>query len=334
MTSSPDPTPIDLSDLRAADPVRMADLPRSSDPGAVALLHRVSATSSPSPTQARRGLRNRFVPLGAVAAAFLVVMVGFTVFSPSNTETALATVKTAAQEVAAANSGRATTTFEIDGVSNGVSDRAAGMTVLTYNGDNFAVTLDLDDLPQELKNQGSGMGDLLSEVETRFIDGVIYGRGGPVDDWIAVELPSVFVDQIRETADPRSVLETVQTLVETEEVGTTTIDGVDVTHYQSIVDLDEKSLAESGWLAGVDSQIDVDTEGTLTVDLFVSDASQLIRLDVFGTLATTEATDSMAATFSVSTLFTDLNAVDPITAPEGVVPSPFLPGELSEGLGN
>ncbi len=334
MTSSPDPTPIDLSDLRAADPVRMADLPRSSDPGAVALLHRVSATSSPSPTQARRGLRNRFVPLGAVAAAFLMVVVGFTVFSPSNTETALAAVKTAAQDVAAANSGRATTTFEVNGASNGVPDRAAGTAVLTYNGDNFAVNLDLDDLPEAFKNQGDGMGDLLSEVETRFVDGVIYGRGGPVEDWIAVELPSIFIDQIRETADPRSVLETVQTLVETKEVGTTTIDGVDVTHYQSVVDLDEKSLAESGWLAGVDSQIDVDTDGTLTVDLFVSDAGQLIKLDINGNLAAAEAADSMAATFSISTLFTDLNSVDPITAPEGVVPSPFLSGQLAEELGN
>ena len=326
--TSPDPTSIDLRDLRAADPVRMADLPRSTDPSAVALLQRVSATSPLTPTHARRGLRNRVVPLGAVAAAFLVVMVGFTVFSPSNTETALANVKTAAQEVAAADSGRATTTFEIDGVSNGVSDRAAGTAVLTYNSDNFAVTLDLDDLPQQFKNNDAGMGDLLSEVETRFVDGVIYGRGGPIEDWIAVELPSIFIDQIRETADPRSVLETVQTLVETEEVGTTTIDGVDVTQYQSVVNLDEKSLAESGWLAGIDSQIDVDTDGTLTVDLFVTDAGQLMRLDVFGTLAATEATDSMAATFSISTLFTDLNAIDPITAPEGVVPSPFLSEEL------
>ncbi|NNF53455.1 MAG: hypothetical protein HKN03_03330 [Acidimicrobiales bacterium] len=334
MTSSPDPSSVDLSDLRAADPVRMADLPRASDPDAVALLQRVSAISSPTPAQARRGLRNRFVPLGAVAAAFLVVVVGFTVFSPSNTETALATVKTAAQEVAAADSGRATTGFEVDGVSNGVSDRAAGTAVLTFNGNNFAVTLDLDDLPQELKDQSDGMGDLLSEVETRFVDGVIYGRGGPVDDWIAVELPSVFIDQIRETADPRSVLETVQTLVETEEVGATTIEGVEVTHYQSIVDLDEKSLAESGWLAGVDSQIDVDTDGTLTVDLFVTGAGQLIKIDVFGTLAATEATDSMTATFSISTLFTDLNAVAPITAPEGVVPTPFLAGELFEEPGS
>ncbi len=329
MTDSPDNTspeigaPVDLTDLRSADPVRMADLPRASDPAAAALLQHVSAEAIPSPTS-RRSLRHRFVPLGAVAAAFLLIAVGFSLLSPSNTQTALATVQLAAQEVAAADSGRATTTFAIDGLSDGQAQRAAGTAVLTYNDDDFAVTLDLDDLPQELKDSHGDMGDLLGEVETRFVDGIVYAKGGPLDDWLAIELPALMTDQILETADPRSVLETVQTLVETEEVGSDLIDGIEVTHYRSVVDLDEQSLAESGWMAGLESQVDVDTDGTVTVDLYVSANGQLIKLDVAGNLAATETGETATATFSISTLFTDLNQVEPILAPEGVVPTPMF----------
>lgn len=320
MTSSPDP--VDLGDVRAADPVRMADLPSSSSPQAQALLQQTMQSAMPSAT-ASPGLRARLPLLGAVAAAVLLVVATFAVLSPSSTQPALATVKAAAQEVAVADSGRAVTTFSIEGTDGVENMASAGQIELLFNGDDIAVTLNLDQVPSQLEGEGA---EFFSGIETRIVDGVLYLKGGPSPDWIGLDLPQIALDQI-DTVDPRSVLDTVQTLVNAEEVGSDVIDGVDVTVYESTVDLSDPSLSTSGWMSGLEQQLDLETDGTITVTLSVDGADQLRRIVVTGDLTGGQDVDG-SAVFSISTDFTDLNTVDRIVAPEGVVANPML-----EGLG-
>jgi len=321
MTASPDP--IDLSDVRAADPVRMADLPDSRSPQAQAILQQTMQSAMPTDASSP-GLRARLPLLGAVAAAVLLFAATFAVLSPSSTRPALATVKAAAQEVAVAESGRAVTTFKVAGTDGVENLTASGQIELIFNGDDLAVTLDLDEVPNQLEGEGA---EFFRGIETRVVDGVLYLRGGPSPDWVALDLPQIVLDQI-DTVDPRSVLDTVQTLVATEEVGTDVIDGTDVTVYESTVDLSDPSLSTSGWMSGLERQLDLETDGTITVTLSVDQADQLRRIIVRGDLTGSQDAEG-SATFSISTDFTDLNAVDRIVAPEGVVASSML-----EGLGD
>ena len=319
-----DPLPT-FDDVRAADPVRLADLPSASAPAAQDLL--ATTMSSPA-TVAPTRLRNRLPVLGAVAAAVALIATSFALLSPGNTDTALASVKAAAQEAAVADSGRIITTFAIDGNFEGTNETAAGEVEVLFNRDDLAITLDVSDVPNDLQGEG---GDLLEGVETRLVDGVLYIRGGPSPDWMALELPQLFIDEITKV-DPRTLLQTIQTLVDAEETGTDTIDGEAVTLYESTVDLTDPSLSSSGWMAGLESQLDLETDGTIVVEMAVDDADQLRRVIVTGDL--TEAQDGDgSATFSISTVFTDLNSVDRIVAPEGVVPNSMLDG-LLEGDDN
>ena len=98
MTTSPDP--VDLSDVRAADPVRMADLPSSASPEAQALLQQTMQSAMPTSVSSP-GLRARLPLLGAVAAAVVLIVATFAVLSPSSTRPALATVKAATSWAAA-----------------------------------------------------------------------------------------------------------------------------------------------------------------------------------------------------------------------------------------
>lgn len=323
MTTSPDP--VDLGDVRAADPVRMADLPSSSSPQAQALLQQTMQSAMPSAT-ASQGLRARLPLLGAVAAAVLLVVATFAVLSPSSTQPALATVKAAAQEVAVADSGRAVTTFSIEGTDGVENMASAGQIELLFNGDDIAVTLNLDEVPSQFEGEGA---EFFSGIETRIVDGVLYLKGGPSPDWIGLDLPQIALDQI-DTVDPRSVLDTVQTLVNAEEVGSDVIDGVDVTVYESTVDLSDPDLSTSGWMSGLEQQLDLETDGTITVALSVDGADQLRRIVVTGDLTGGQGVDG-SAVFSISTDFTDLNTVDRIVAPEGVVASSMLEGLRKSG---
>ena len=314
-----DPIP-NFDDVRAADPVRLADLPTASGPAAQELLaNTMSAPSVVAPTR----LRNRLPVLGAVAAAVALIATSFALLSPGNTDTALASVKAAAQEAAVADSGRIITSFSIDGNIDGTTDSAAGEVEVLFNRDDLAITIDVSDVPDDLQGQGT---ELLEGVETRLVDGVLYVRGGPTPEWIALELPQLFIDEITKV-DPRTLLQTIQTLVDAEEIGADTIDGDAVTLYQSTVDLNDPSLSSSGWMAGLESQLDLETDGTIVVEMAVDGADQLRRVTITGDL--TEAQDGDgSATFSISTVFTDLNNVDRIVAPEGVVPNSMLDGLL------
>ncbi len=319
MTSPHDP--VDLSDVRAADPVRMGDLPSAQSPQAQALLEQTMRSAMPDSTS--RPSRSRLLLLGGVAAAVLLIAATFTVFAPSSTRPALATVKAAAQEVAVAESGRAVATFSLEGGTADEQGSAAGQIELLFNGADLAVTLDVDEIPEQLQGEGA---EFFSGIETRIVDGVLYVKGGPAPEWIGLELPQFVLDQI-DLVDPRTILETVQTLVETEEVGTDTIDGDAVTIYRSTVDLNDSTLSTSGWLAGLETQLDLEADGAIVVTMAVDDADRLRRIVVEGDLVASQEAEG-SATFSISTDFTDLNGVDRIVAPENVVTTPML-----EGLG-
>jgi hypothetical protein len=98
------------------------------------------------------------------------------------------------------------------------------------------------------------------------------------------------------------------------------------------VDLSDPSLAASGWMGGLERQLELETDGTISVTLAVDDADQLRRIVVTGDLTGGQDVDG-SAVFSISTDFTDLNNVDRILAPEGVVSSSILEG-LGESTGN
>jgi hypothetical protein len=205
---------------------------------------------------------------------------------------------------------------------------AAGQIELLFNGSDIAVTLDMDQVPSQFEGDGA---EFFTGIETRIVDGVLYLKGGPSPDWIGLDLPQIVLDQI-DTVDPRSILETVQTLVAADEVGTDVIDGAQVTVYSSTVDLSDPSLAASGWMGGLERQLELETDGTISVTLFVDGADQLRRIVVTGDLTGGQDVDG-SAVFSISTDFTDLNTVDRILAPEGVVSSSILEG-LGESTGN
>lgn len=316
----PDRTdPVDLSDLRAADPVRLADLPRADSPNARRLLTDTISTT-PSPSTRPTGRFRRLLPAGAVAAALALFAAGFAVFGPSGTEPALAAVKAAAQEVAAAESGRVETTFRLEGSDGTDSGTIAGTAVLTYNDDDLAVALQLDELPPDLQRAST-----FGALETRLVDGVLYARGGELDEWVAAEVPEAIGRELGTLVDPRTVLDTVQGLVEADVIGDVVIGGDTLTHYRSLIDLGDESLADSGWLSGLQTQIDVNAEGTVIVDLFVDADGRLRRLDVSGDVADADRAEHRAA-FSVSTVFGAFGAVPPIEAPAGVEPLAGLEG--------
>lgn len=311
--------PVDLSDLRAADPVRLADLPRADSPAARRLLADTISTT-PSPSARPTGRLRRLLPAGAVAAALAILAAGFAVFGPSGTEPALAAVKAAAQEVAAADSGRVETTFRLDRSDGTDEGTVAGTAVLTYNDDDLAVTVELDELPADLQRPST-----FGALETRLVDGVLYGRGGGLDGWVAAEVPEAIGRELGTLVDPRTVLDTVQDLVEADLIGEVVIGGETLTQYRSLIDLGDESLADSGWLSGLQTQIDVNAEGTVTVELYVDADGRLRRLDVSGDVADAERAEHRAA-FSVSTVFGDFGAVPPIEAPTGVEPLAGLEG--------
>ena len=122
---------------------------------------------------------------------------------------------------------------------------------------------------------------------------------------------------VSDFVDPRSVLGKVQELTETTEVGRETVDGVDVTRFRSVVDLQDETLADSGWLPTDGAPIDA--EGVITVDLLVDDGGVLRLMEIGGDLRETVGADGTAGTgtavFTVSTRFHDLGADIEIEAP-------------------
>lgn len=141
--------------------------------------------------------------------------------------------------------------------------------------------------------------------------------------WFVIEAPSIFGSFLVEVADPRSVLTSVQKLLETDEVGPATIDGVATTQYRSQVDLGSESLGQAEWLAI--EGLDIDAEGDVIIDLYVDGDQVLRRLFVTSDVRENRA-GSGAATFGMMTSFFDLGADLSVEAPADASPLDQMQG--------
>ncbi len=257
---------------------------------------------------ARSHRRSRSRTLLAGAAAAIVLIAGLLVFSPDNTAPALATVHSAAQTTAEADTGRVLTTFSVDGTDGAEAGQVAGSLEASFNGADVSLSVDIDEAV------GSEELGALPASEARLIDGVLYVNAEP--QWYAVETAGFLSQSLVDVVDPRSVLATVQDLVETDEVGTVDIDGVSTTHYRSVVDLGEEPLGQSGWMALQGADVEVD--GEVTIDLYIDDDGQLRQLDVSGDLQEPEG-GTGSANFVVSSSFFDLGSDITIDVPADVI---------------
>ncbi|MGI9616947.1 MAG: hypothetical protein ACR2QO_28785 [Acidimicrobiales bacterium] len=328
-----------LARLADADPIDPTTLPTSTAPAAQKLLEEImtnghqltgpdsntdpSPNTDPHPDHGAEVLdlpevdgidryaaprRQRLGVIAAIAAVFIAI-VGFVVVSPNGTEPALASVQSAARATAEIESGRATTTFELEATDGDRSEMLSGEVQTEFSGTNVAASFSLDELAGEL---AEGNANFLPEsVDVRLVDGVLYGYDG--EQWFAVETGGTLGQSVVERVDPRSVLETVQDLVETTEVGAADIDGVETTHYQSVVDLADESLQESGWLPF--DAADIEADGEMTIDLYVDADGLLRQLVVSGDAAATDGSNG-SGTVLITSTFSDFGADITIEAPE------------------
>lgn len=265
----------------------------------------VSNATTPTLLAPRR--RSRGMLLGA-AAAVLVLFGGLLVFSPDNTPSAVATVRAAAAAAADADTGRIETTFTASGTDGEESGAVEGSFEASYAGSDIAFSVNVETTEGEAAELGE-----LPVNEVRLVDDVIYVNES--DRWLAVDTDGLLGQMVTDFVDPRSVLETVQEITETTEVGSATIDGVETTQYQSVIDLADETLSESGWLGFEGAGIDAD--GEITVDLYVDNAGILRQFDIGGDLQDSGDT-SGNGTFNVTTRFFDIGADITIEAPADV----------------
>ncbi len=328
-----------MDQLRQSDPVVDSALPSPGDPTTQQLIERImndeeTMTSPinhqseplehPAVTQAKRQAgkpRRRLGYLIASAAAVVFLVAGALTLAPQSTEPALAAVHSAAAATSEVDSGRVTIVADADGTDGAESQSLTGRVDAAFSGEDFEATIAIDEAPSD-----AGFEDL-PVSESRLVDGVVYIGDGT--QWYSIEAPEFLGEQLQDAIDPRSVLERVEELVEASEVGTVTVDGVETTHYQSVVDLQDESLGQAGWLP-IDGA-DVDVEGEVQVDLFVDADGLLRKLELSGDL--NEPSDGEgAAVFNLSIGFSDLGADLTIEAPADAQPIAGPGGDIAESL--
>lgn len=339
MTDSPLSDEQFLGRLREADPVDRATLPGPDDPRAVHLLDSIladagsagsappsgpsrfgdhSATAVPEPVGSRRvgWIGRGRGALLAVAAAVLVVVGAAVVLAPDGTPAAVAEVRAAAANTAEADTGHIETTFALHFDDEGAGlveegeEDLTGRAAVDYAGSDLALSVQLDSLPLGMED-----GDLVGLPELadiRLVDDVAYFRQG--GQWQAVETGGLLGDLVVQFVDPRTVLDTVQGLTETTEVGSADLDGTSTTHYRSVIDLGDESLAQAGWLAI--EGMDVQADGEVTLDLFVDGDGVLRRFELTGEIRPEEA-EPGRGTFEVVTSFSQIGDDLVIEAPAG-----------------
>ncbi len=275
--------------------------------------------STPAPARNRgRGM------LVAAAAAVLLLVGGVLVLAPDNTAPAVATVHSAAASTLEANTARITTVFSLEGQDGIDSGSVSGQFDAEYADDDVSFTVDLStvefDGPQGVPDPTD-----LPVSEARIVDGVIYVNFG--EQWLAFDTDGMLGSMVNQFADPRQVLETVQELTETTEIGSVAVDGVETTHFQSVIDLGDEELSSSGWLAF--EGMPVESDGEVTVDLFVDDDGVLRQLDLSGDVQETSGS-SESGTFNVETRFYDIGADIVVEAPPASQTMEGLEGFFTE----
>ncbi|MGI9599116.1 MAG: hypothetical protein ACR2QK_23330 [Acidimicrobiales bacterium] len=272
----------------------------------------------PSPVAKRSLIRGRAMLVGAAAAVLLLVG-GLLVFSPDSTPSAVATVHSAAAAAADSDTGRISTSFSLRADGDSQVEHVEGRFDAAYSGTDVQFSLQVDEQSGEF-----GVDDL-PITDARLVDDVLYFDDG--GQWVSVDTDGFLGRVVADFIDPRVVLETVQELTETTEIGSATIDGVETTHFQSTVDLGDESLAQSGWL-GFDG-LAIDAEGEVTVDLFIDGGGVLNQLDLSGDVQD-GAGSGESGTFEVSMNFFDIGTDITVEAPAGAQPLDPLNGFLGE----
>lgn len=330
-----------LQRLRAGDPLAGSTLDDPKSERAQAILARI--TSRPGEfapyrqpdsdplvdldAADRRRRPPRWSLVAAVAAAAALLIGAVATLVPSNAEPALAVVQAAADDTANAATGRVVTTFDVEGHRQDKSGTLAGTVTTEFAGNDLAVSIDIDESRStEISAEQAAE---LERARTRLVDGVLYVTPDGTQ-WYGIEAPVMVTDGIAQFTDTRTMLDQIETLVEVEEVGAATVDGTDTTHYRSEIDLDDQSLAESGWLPG-EGPVDVEAEGVMEIDLYVDDDGLMRRITLTGDVSPTDPTTDGAATFAVTTDFIDLGSDITIEAPEGAEMQDFGPGRFADG---
>lgn len=330
-----------LDALRAADPVDPGALPATDSPQARQVLAAAMTADAPAeaaadapaeaeiaelaptgtdgapavvrfvapPVVNRR--RSRAVPsprgrlLAASAAAMAVIAAGAVALWPGGTSPALAAVA----DTASVSSGRVTTTLSVAGSGTDTESGSATLEAV-FDGSNVAVTVS-----DVSSSSDPGMADRADQLEGRIVDDSVYVKDG--DTWHSAPGGSLASTTAKKFLDPRAVLDTVKDLTDITDLGPATIDGVETTHYRGVVDLGGESVAN--WLATMDPSAEkVKAEGQATVDLYVGSDGLLRHLDVTGNAQDPDSTDG--ATFTLTTVFSDLGANLDVEAPANAVP--------------
>ncbi len=299
----------------------------SSRPGEFSPYHQPDSRPMVDPAGADRRQPARRWPLVAAVAAAVALLIGaVATLAPSNAEPAVAAVQAAADDTAGAETGRVVTTFELDGRSEDESGTLAGAVTTEFAGDDLAVSIDIDET-RSTEIPAREVAEL-EQARTRLVDGVLYVAPDGTQ-WFGIQAPAMVSDGIARLTDTRTMLDQIKTLVEVEEVGSAGVDGTDTTHYRSEIDLDDQSLAESGWLPG-EGAIDVEAEGVIEIDLYVDNDGLMRRIALSGDVSPTDPTIDGAATFTVTTDFVDLGSDITIEAPEGAEMQEFGPGRFGD----
>jgi hypothetical protein len=327
-----------LRRLADADPVDPTTLPTADDPTAARLLDTILATADAGPGHAAEAAhaahavdaavatpadpgrpgwigRSRLA-LVAVAAAVLVLVGAVAVLAPDSTPAAVAEVRAAAATTASADTGHIETTFALHvddegtGHLDGGAADLAGRAAVDYAGSDLALSIQLDTVPSEVERRG--LTELVGLEDIRLVDDVVYFRQG--EQWLAVETGGLLGDLVVQVVDPRTVLDTVKGLSEATEVGPAEVDGTATTHFRSVVDLGDESLAEAGWMAV--EGMDVAADGEVTIDLFVDADGALRRFELTGDVRPDDGSPGQG-TFDVVTTFSGLGAEHSIEAPAG-----------------
>jgi hypothetical protein len=322
----PDPTDPDtaasedlVARLKAANPVSPAglgDLSEQADTLFDQIASRSGQFAPYQPPESRPSSR-RWSVLVAAAAAVALLAGAVLVFAPTSSQPALAAVQAAAQETAVVRSGRVVTDFRLEGQEAAVENQLEGTLTAAFNGDDFAVTIDLDPTSTDVMTA-----DELAQVsraETRLIDNNLFITPDG-DRWTVMEAPEFVRSALVRFTDLRSILTQVEELVEVDEVGPANVDGVNVTHYRSEVDLADESLAKSGWLPGLEgteaAPVDIEAEGLVNIDMYVDEDGRMRRVEVSGDAKPADDSVDASATFTVTTNFVDLGADIAIDEPD------------------
>ncbi len=261
----------------------------------------------------------------ATAAAVVLLVASVAVLAPRNTPSALAEVQSAAEAAASAETGRIEVTFAVSHTGSEIDERASGEIDVVFAGDDYAISMSLGEVTGM---SGSEFDEIMPVIDDiRIVDDVFYIEEME-GQWIGIESGGMFGQMVGDEIDPRTTVDPIQDLSEAEEVGTVEIDGVETTHYRSVVDLGDESLSQSGW-SGFE-EIDVEVEGEMTIDIYVDGDGVLRGFDVTGDIRDPNGVEG-AGTVELSTRLLDLGADLTVEVPEGAeIFDPFA--ELMEGL--